>query len=125
MVVFVSPLFNQVSWSPDSKQLLTASGDKTCKIWDVSTGECVTEFVMGSTVDDQQVSCLWQGEYLLSVSLSGFITYLDVNDNTKPLRVIKGHNKPITALTLSEDKKTIYTAASDGFVSHWDAKSGK
>lgn len=44
---------------------------------------------MGSTVDDQQVGCLWQGSYLLSVSLSGFINYLDVNDPKKPLRVLK------------------------------------
>ena len=47
------------------------------------------EFCMGSTVDDQQVGCLWQGSYLLSVSLSGFINYLDVNDPKKPLRVVK------------------------------------
>jgi WD repeat-containing protein 1 (actin-interacting protein 1) len=29
------------SWSPDSSKLLTASGDKTCKIFDVNTGQCV------------------------------------------------------------------------------------
>ena len=44
---------------------------------------------MGNQVEDQQVSCLWQGSYLLSVSLSGYINYLDVNDPSKPLRVIR------------------------------------
>ncbi|KAK8769080.1 hypothetical protein V5799_014456 [Amblyomma americanum] len=78
-----------VSWSPDNTKILTASGDKTCKIWDASTLSVVTEFVMGSDVMDQQVSCLWQGDYLLSVSLSGFINYLDINNPEKPLRVIK------------------------------------
>lgn len=48
-----------------------------------------SEFVMGTDVMDQQVSCLWQGDYLLSVSLSGFINYLDVNNPEKPRRVIK------------------------------------
>ncbi|CAG9833138.1 unnamed protein product [Diabrotica balteata] len=114
-----------VAWSPDGKQLLTASGDKTAKLWDVETRQVVSEFVLGNTVDDQQVSCLWQGDYLLTVSLNGFINYLDVNDPTKPLRVIKGHNKPITALTLSEDRTTMYTASHDGFVTNWNVESGE
>jgi len=44
---------------------------------------------MGSQVEDQQVSCLWQGSHLLSVSVSGFINYLDVNNPDKPLRIIR------------------------------------
>lgn len=45
-----------VAWSPDGKQLLTASGDKTAKLWDVETRQIVSEFVLGNTVEDQQVS---------------------------------------------------------------------
>lgn len=51
----------------------------------------VSEMCMGTQIEDQQVSCLWQGQYLLSVSLSGFINYLDVNNPDKPLRIIKVH----------------------------------
>jgi WD40 repeat protein len=113
-----------VAWKPDGTQLLTASGDKTCKLWDVETKELVAEFVMGNTVDDQQVSCLWQGEHLLSVSLSGFITYLDPENPSKPLRILKGHNKPITAATLSDDHSIIYTASHDGAVTNWNSGNG-
>jgi WD40 repeat protein len=114
-----------VSWSPDGKQLLTASGDKTAKLWDVETRQVVSEFVLGSTVEDQQVSCLWQNEHLLTVSLSGFINYLDVNNPTKPLRVVKGHNKPITVLELNEDRSVIFTGSHDGNVTRWTADSGE
>ncbi|GLH10745.1 Protein will die slowly [Gryllus bimaculatus] len=114
-----------VAWKPDGTQLLTASGDKTCRLWDVETKSLISEFVMGSQVEDQQVSCLWQGQYLLTVSVGGFITYLDVNNPNKPLRVVKGHNKPITVLALSPDRSTIYTGSHDGHITAWDANSGE
>lgn len=61
---------------------------------------------------------------MLSVSLSGFINYLDPSNPTTPLRIIKGHNKPITAVTLSEDRSIIYTASHDGAVTNWNSGSG-
>lgn len=118
-----------ISWSPDGKQLLSASGDKTCKIWDVASSSMITEFALGTDVLDQQVSCLWQEPYLLSVSLSGFINYLDKSNPSKPLRVIKGHNKSITSMTVSAasdagDDRTIFTGSHDGYVTHWSSKTG-
>lgn len=132
-----------VAWSPDGKQLLTCSGDKTSRLWDVETRQMVSEFVLGANVDDQQVnnkcrhqnilcntlflqvSCLWQNQYLLSVSLSGFINYLDVNNPSKPIRILKGHNKPITVLTLSEDRQSVFTGSHDGFVTKWNTGTGE
>ncbi|GFT79995.1 actin-interacting protein 1 [Nephila pilipes] len=105
-----------VSWSPDGKKLLSASGDKSCKVWDVSTMAVVTHFQLGNDIMDQQVSCLWQGEHVLSVSLSGFINYLDLTGPSHPLRIVKGHNKSITALAISPDKSEIYTASHDSAV---------
>jgi len=31
-----------VSWSPDNTKVLTASGDKTAKIWNIASGEVET-----------------------------------------------------------------------------------
>ena len=44
---------------------------------------------MGSGLEDMQVGCLWQGEHILTVSLSGFINYLDLADPSKPKRILK------------------------------------
>jgi len=114
-----------VAWSPDSKQLLTASGDKTCRLWDAAQRSLVAEFPMGvGDVEDQQVSCLWQGKHLLSVSLAGHITYLNVNDPKKPLRVVKGHNRAITVLSLSKDRQVLFTGSHEGVVTRWDVATG-
>lgn len=138
-----------VSWKPDGTHIITASGDKTCKLWNIENRELVSEFQLGlipylhrtlsysshingfifhkfigNSVEDQQVSCMWQDEYILSVSLSGFINYLDVNNPAKPLRIIKGHNKPITAVSLSEDRSIIYTASYCGAITNWNSGNG-
>ena len=89
-----------VAWNGDGKKLLSASGDKTCKLWDVETRKVITTFEMGQTVEDQQLGCLWSGDFLLSVSLSGYINYLDPSSPSKPARILKGHNKPITKVTV-------------------------
>ena len=113
-----------LAWDGASKKLLSASGDKTCKVWDVANMCCLATFKMGEGVEDQQVGCLWSGPHLVSVSLSGFINYLDLDSPSKIKTIVRGHNKPITALALSSNKKTIYSGASDGTVICWDSETG-
>ncbi|KAG1934645.1 WD repeat-containing protein 1 [Pimephales promelas] len=116
-----------VSWSPDSTQLISASGDKTVKLWDVATGTGVTTFNLGSDVLDQQLGCLWQKNHLLSVSLSGFINYLDKNSPDRPLRTIKGHTKSIQCLTVhkADGRLNIYSGSHDGHINYWDSETGE
>jgi WD40 repeat protein len=108
-------------WDSTSRFILTASGDKTAKIWDVTTGSAVQTYTFGNDLKDQQVGCLWSGTNILSVSLSGQITYLD-REGQKPLRIIRGHNKSITALTVAHSEShgtRIFSASHDGLVVSW------
>lgn len=107
-----------VHWSPDGTRLLTASGDRTAKIFDIETQKQTTVFEMGTDLLDQQVSCLWQDNHLLSVGLSGFINYLDEKNPAKPIRTLTGHNKSITSIAL--DGNRLYTGGYDGFINYWD-----
>nr|XP_046240438.1 WD repeat-containing protein 1 [Scatophagus argus] len=116
-----------ISWSPDSTQLISASGDKTVKLWDVGAGTAVTTFNMGTDVTDQQLGCLWQKDHLVSISLSGYINYLDKNNPDRPIRVIKGHSKSIQCLTVhrSDGRSDIYSGSHDGHINYWDAGTGE
>ncbi len=92
-------------WDPSSKMILTVSGDKSAKIWNVAEQTMLREFKFGNQVEDQQIGCLWQGNHLLSVALTGNISYLNFNDSTTDqpiLRTIKGHNKSVTALEVAQ-----------------------
>ncbi|TNN44679.1 WD repeat-containing protein 1-A [Liparis tanakae] len=108
----------RVSWSPDSSQLISASGDKTVKLWDVGAGTAVTTFNLGADVSDQQLGCLWQKDHLLSISLSGYINYLDKNSPDRPIRTVKGHSKSIQCLTVhkKDGRPHIYSGSHDGHI---------
>jgi WD40 repeat protein len=106
------------SWSPDSKKVMTASADKTCKVWDAETGNCLVTFNVCSNpqVEDQQLGCLWQGDELVSIALSGEIYYWDMQNPNQPKKVIRGHQKFITALAYDSKSNHIYSGSYDSVI---------
>ncbi|KAJ3333532.1 hypothetical protein HDU93_008486, partial [Gonapodya sp. JEL0774] len=114
-----------VSWSPDSKHVVTSSADCTAKIWDIAAGKVVqtVTFNEKSTFLDQQVGNVWTAAgYIVSLSLSGDLNYIEVG-SSKPTRVVKGHQKAITALT-KLSPTTLYSGSYDGLVLRWSLDTG-
>ncbi|KAF0700925.1 Aste57867_8573 [Aphanomyces stellatus] len=113
-----------VAWSPDSKQVLTASGDKTVKLWDVASLSVVTTFTFGTAVQDMQCSVAWVGDFLVSLSLSGDLNYLDVTNPSTPSRVLQGHQVSLQAVAVDPESATIVTGSYDGAVVAWKNSTG-
>eukprot|EP00761_Pharyngomonas_kirbyi_P012572 gb/GECH01012599.1/.p1 GENE.gb/GECH01012599.1/~~gb/GECH01012599.1/.p1 ORF type:complete len:607 (+),score=133.53 gb/GECH01012599.1/:1-1821(+) len=114
-----------LSWSPDNKQFLTCSADRTCKLWDYESGEVLKTFTFGgNAVDLMQVSTLWSGDHMLSLSLNGDINYLDPENPDKPKHIIQGHNKSVNAVTFNPNTNYIYSGSNNGRISSWEDTVG-
>ncbi|BAT93877.1 Actin-interacting protein [Vigna angularis] len=115
-----------VSWSPDSKQVLTVSADKSAKIWDIveDGGSGTLHKTLSCTesgeVEDMLVGCLWQNDFLLTISLGGTINLYSAKDLDKSPLSISGHMKNVTILTLlKRSEKMLLTSSYDGVIIRW------
>ena len=116
----------EVSWSPDGKQFMTSSADKTCKVWDFESGTVLHTFKPCDKpkVTDMQVTCLWMGDHMISVSLSGRINYWKMGE-AAPIRVVTGHRKSIQDMTVDKVNGFVYTCDVDSRVIRTECKSGE
>eukprot|EP01116_Phalansterium_solitarium_P001296 TRINITY_DN11092_c0_g1_i1.p1 TRINITY_DN11092_c0_g1~~TRINITY_DN11092_c0_g1_i1.p1 ORF type:complete len:626 (+),score=263.95 TRINITY_DN11092_c0_g1_i1:95-1972(+) len=114
------------AWKADSQQLLTASADRTCRTWS-RDGAWLQTFTMpgGDRVELQQLGCLWQADQMLSIALSGFVSYLDADRPDVPRRVVRGHNKAVTALAIDVSRGTIYSGSYDALMLEWRLDSAE
>ena len=117
-----------VAWAKDSRRFVTASADQTVKIWDAEAGKCVHTWRLGEegkvSIPDQQVGVCWPRDGLvISVDLEGNLNYLS-EGNPRPAKVIRGHQKAVTAIGYTPDSKTLWTGSSEGRICAWNTAAG-
>jgi WD40 repeat protein/energy-coupling factor transporter ATP-binding protein EcfA2 len=108
-----------LSFSPDSKKIATASWDGTIKIWDTSTGN--EQETLENLGDQDKVYSLdfnVDGTKLASGGYKdGSIKLWDLNSRTS--KVIGRHQKPANFVRFSPDGKTIVSSSDDGIIQLW------
>jgi WD40 repeat protein/transcriptional regulator with XRE-family HTH domain len=116
-------LVNDVAFSPDGKQVLTGSLDKTARLWDAATGALIRTFA-GHTRGVRAVAFSPDGKYVLTGSGDSTMRLWDTASG-KGVLTFTGHTDGINAVVFSPDGKRIASASDDGTARIWDAATGK
>jgi len=118
-------MISDCAFSFDGRQLVSAAWDKTLRIWDVSTGECLSvlkghEDVVRSGVFSPDGHQVFSGGGGMDRTLRIWDT-----KTGECLKAFQGHLGSIRKCALSSDGQLVVTAAGDKTLRIWDARTGE
>jgi WD40 repeat protein len=105
-----------VAFSPDSKHILTGSGDGTARLWDIE-GNLIKIFI-GHSGYVNSVAFSPDGHSILTGSSDRSARLWDVNG--KVIMDFKGHSMAVNSIAFSPDGKKILSGSKDRTARLWD-----
>ena len=112
-----------VAWSPDSKQLVSGSGDCTVHVWDAVSGRGVVNY-HGHAEWVKAVAWSPSGSRIASAGADGTVQVWDAITGRNAL-IYRGHTNIVSALAWSPDGSRIASGGYDKVIHIWDASDGE
>src|SRR5207249_8170649 len=109
----------RVAYSPDSKLLATAGGDKTIRVWDVKTAREKHVF-KGHTDQVCSVAFAPNGDELISASFDGSVRFWSLREGTETGSLAK-HDDRLFAVAYSRDGSRIARGGTHDALRQWKA----
>jgi WD40 repeat protein len=108
--------------SPDNRFIVSASLDKTLKVWDTATG--VERFTLSGHTDSLQ-SCQISADnrFIVSASDDGTLKVWDTATGVERFTLV-GHANSVRDCQISPDNRFIVSASSDNTLKVWDTATG-
>src|SRR6266576_1289439 len=114
---------NSAQFSPEGQRVVTASTDKTARVWDASSGKPVGEPMKHELpVNSAQFSM--DGQRVVTASNDKTARVWDASSG-KSLGEPMKHEERVNSARFSPDGQWVVTASADGTARVWDATSGK
>src|SRR5262249_11126369 len=119
----------KVDFSPDGQRLVSASFDKTVKVWDATTGqEALTLY--GHQDEVYKAVFTPDGQRIVSGSkydgtLRIWAAPRQEENSGAQILTLRGHSSPARAVAFGRDSRLLGSAGADRTVRLWDAVTGQ
>jgi WD40 repeat protein/serine/threonine protein kinase/TPR repeat protein len=110
-------------FSPDGKRIITASYDRTARIWDSSTGREIMQ-LSGHTDRLRSASYSLDGRHIVTSSHDKTARIWDAATGQQ-LMVLTGHTDAVRSAEFSADGSRVVTGSYDQTARVWDVATGK
>ena len=112
-----------IAFSPDGARLVSGSADRTIKLWDVKTGECL-QTLEGHSNWVMSVAFSPDGARLVSGSADRTIKLWDVKTG-ECLQTLEGHRHGIWSVAFSPNGQSFVSGSADRTIKRWAAATGE
>ena len=116
-------MVSSVTFSPDGRQVLTGSWDKTAILWDAATGQSIRSF-QEHAAEVKSVAFSPDGRQVLTGSSDSTAILWDAATGQQ-LRAFHGHTDQVVSVAFSPDGRQVLTGSWDGTAILWDAATGQ
>lgn len=131
--IIVSAHIRSARFSPGGQRIVTASRDRTARVWETSTGkELLTLAGHGASVNSAHFSL--DGQRIVTASSDGMAGVWEVASGNSPaqlgseawmLAAARNHGSDVLSARFSPDRQLIVTVSTDDTARVWDAATGR
>lgn len=112
-----------VAYFPDGRRIVSGSGDRSIRIWDVDSGQCL-HILEGHTEGVWQLAVSQDGRFIASAAHDGLVRVWD-GENGTFLRTLHGQSGYAMSVAFSSDGSHIVGGTSNYCVGIWETESGE